>query len=152
MNQAYIIITTVILMLVITKSQAVNDTISDVSPNCLKCICRVESNCRIPRPLCHVYRGYDTCGPYNINKKYWTEARSRGRQLGTDWITCTIEMGCSERAVQGYMARYAIASRLGHEPTCEDQARIHNGGPYGFRMSSTLSYWHKVEMCLKYRN
>jgi hypothetical protein len=44
-----------------------------------------------------------------------------------------------------YMDRYATAERLGHEPTIEDIARIHNGGPDGYKKSSTDKYWEKVK-------
>ena len=66
----------------------------------------------------------------------------------SDWQKCTAEFGCSEDAVQGYMARYAVVSRLGHAPTCEDFSRIHNGGPNGYKNPATLGYWDKVNSCL----
>ena len=31
------------------------------------------------------------------------------------------------------MKRYATKAQLGHEPTAEDVARIHNGGPNGWK-------------------
>ena len=43
------------------------------------------------------------------------------------------------------MSRYATTSRLGHKPTCQDYARIHNGGPDGFKKSATLPYWNKIQ-------
>ena len=48
------------------------------------------------------------------------------------------------------MNRYATAARLGHSPTDEDIARIHNGGPNGYRRSSTVGYWNKVRAHLQY--
>ncbi len=48
-----------------------------------------------------------------------------------------------------YMERYATRKRLGREPTSQDIARIHNGGPNGYRLKSTLSYWRKVEKALE---
>ena len=42
------------------------------------------------------------------------------------------------------MCRYATKERLGHDATNEDIARIHNGGPNGWRSSSTEGYWRKV--------
>ena len=67
------------------------------------------------------------------------------------WRKCTADMGCSGETVQGYMARYAVFSRLEHQPTCEDFARIHNGGPNGYNRTSTLKYWSKVNECLNGR-
>ena len=47
------------------------------------------------------------------------------------------------------MHRYATVERLGREPTLEDIARIHNGGPNGFKKSSTDAYWAKVKKQLE---
>ena len=57
-------------------------------------------------------------------------------------------MEYSERVIQAYMDRYATERRLGHPATNEDIARIHNGGPNGYRMCSTLKYWRNVEAYL----
>lgn len=48
-----------------------------------------------------------------------------------------------------YLARWATAHRLGHEPTLEDMARIWNGGPYGHFKGATLVYWVKVRRELR---
>jgi len=44
-----------------------------------------------------------------------------------------------------YMDRYATEERLGRKPTAEDIARIHNGGPNGYKKKSTVKYWVKVK-------
>jgi hypothetical protein len=44
-----------------------------------------------------------------------------------------------------YMGRYATEKRLGRPVTAEDIARIHNGGLYGYKRSSTDAYWKKVK-------
>lgn len=45
-----------------------------------------------------------------------------------------------------YMSIYATEKRLGHyPPTAQDIARIHNGGPMGYRNSKTIMYWDKVK-------
>jgi|CXWL01.1.fsa_nt_gi hypothetical protein len=44
-----------------------------------------------------------------------------------------------------YMSIYATSDRLGRMPTDEDRARIHNGGPDGWRNPNTLEYWRKVK-------
>lgn len=43
-----------------------------------------------------------------------------------------------------YMEIYATEKWLGRKPTWEDIARIHNGGPYGYKRQSTVPYWEKV--------
>ncbi len=46
---------------------------------------------------------------------------------------------------RAYMARYANERRLGRPVTAEDIARIHNGGPNGYRKPATEAYWQKVK-------
>ena len=46
------------------------------------------------------------------------------------------------------MERYATKIRLGHDPTDEDIARIHNGGPNGYKNPNTVQYWEKVKKYL----
>lgn len=53
-----------------------------------------------------------------------------------------------DKAIQiflAYMDRYATEKRLGRIVTIEDIARIHNGGPNGYKKDATLKYWHKVK-------
>jgi len=66
---------------------------------------------------------------------------------GVDYRSCTKQMACSEQCVRQYLARYASKCTGGRAPTCEDYARVHNGGPEGCRHSDTLSYWQRVERC-----
>jgi len=47
-----------------------------------------------------------------------------------------------------YMGIYANKYRLQREPTFEDIARIHNGGPDGWQKDSTKLYWEKVKKYL----
>ncbi len=48
-----------------------------------------------------------------------------------------------------YMERWATESRLEKKVTQEDIARIHNGGPNGYKQDSTLKYWEKVQVELR---
>ena len=48
-----------------------------------------------------------------------------------------------------YMSRYATPARLGRSVTAEDIARIHNGGPNGYKKPSTNAYWIKVKAVLE---
>jgi hypothetical protein len=45
---------------------------------------------------------------------------------------------------QIYIDHYATSERLGREPTWEDMARIHSGGPDGWKNPSTKAYWRRV--------
>ncbi|XP_071830810.1 lysozyme-like isoform X2 [Apostichopus japonicus] len=119
-----------------------------VPSDCMACICAVESNCN-SNIGCNVDRGSYSCGPFQIKQPYYTDALTRSSNLGSGWVSCTTNKACAERTVQAYMTRYATYSRLRHTPTCEDFARIHNGGPNGYRYSSTIGYWNRVSACLR---
>ena len=43
------------------------------------------------------------------------------------------------------MSRYATEKRLGHPPTDEDIARIHNGGLNGYKNPRTVDYWKDIQ-------
>lgn len=47
--------------------------------------------------------------------------------------------------IKAYMKRYANDDRLGRDATAEDIARIHNGGPNGYKKEATDAYWNKVK-------
>lgn len=47
-----------------------------------------------------------------------------------------------------YMKIYATKAQLGHDPRQEEIARIHNGGPKGYKNSNTIQYWLKVRKIL----
>lgn len=47
-----------------------------------------------------------------------------------------------------YLANYCNAAVLGRTSTYEDMARIHNGGPDGWKKDSTKKYWEKVKAVL----
>ena len=51
----------------------------------------------------------------------------------------------SKAMVRIYLTHYATDWRIGRPPTFEDMARIHNGGPNGYKKESTKKYWHKVQ-------
>ena len=45
-----------------------------------------------------------------------------------------------------YVSRYIDAT--GQDPTLETLARIHNGGPYGWKKYATKRYWRRVKELL----
>jgi hypothetical protein len=68
------------------------------------------------------------------------------RKLGTHYQAEEMlgQRELSVKICKIYIDIYATAKRLGHEPTNEDMARIWNGGPQGWKRSSTVAYWEKV--------
>ena len=65
-------------------------------------------------------------------KKDWTHEDAFDRETSID-------------IVLAYMSRYATEARLGRPVTAEDIARIHNGGPNGYKKPATEKYWQKVQ-------
>lgn len=71
-----------------------------------------------------------------LGKRYRAEEMLNNREL-------------SIKALNAYMSRYATLRQLGHEPTAQDIARIHNGGPTGWKRPTTEAYWQKVRQHYK---
>ena len=89
-------------------------------------------------------------GAYQIMQAYYTDALEYNPRLGDGGRTYSDVWGIgseaySEEVIASYMGRYATPGRLGRQPTNEDIARIHNGGPDGYKRTSTVSYWERVE-------
>ena len=104
-------------------------------------------------PLNAVGDGGTSFGPYQIRRAYYSDAVQYNPRLQDGGKSFENVHGpgsyaYSERVIQAYMDRYATVARLGHTATDKDIARIHNGGPNGFRRSSTLKYWKKVQAYL----
>lgn len=113
----------------------------NIDSTCLGCICKIESGCRsIP---CQWDVNSISCGYYQLKEVYWIDCG----KPGNSFRRCALDKICSEKCVRSYMNRYAKRCTGGREPTCEDYARIHNGGPSGCKRSSTLGYWAKVSRC-----
>ena len=113
-----------------------------VPSDCLRCICQAEG-CDSEIGKCGMDVGSLSCGPYQIKEPYWIDC---GR-LGGDYQRCAKDKSCSERCVHAYMERYARRCTGGRQPTCQDYAKIHNGGPNGCHSSSN-HYWDNVRRCL----
>ena len=98
---------------------------------------------------CAIGDNGQSLGAYQIMNAYYTDAVEYNPSLGDDGRTYSDVWGIgseaySEEVIGSYMGRYATPERLGREPTDEDIARIHNGGPNGYRRDSTLPYWDEV--------
>lgn len=78
-------------------------------------------------------------GPFQLHRAYWLDAKMEG-----DYSDCA-DYDYSCRVVRRYMHRYANEKRLGRPVTAEDIARIHNGGPNGYKKKATIKYWEKVK-------
>jgi len=82
-------------------------------------------------------------GVLQMHKAYVQDAAEFAKK---DWVheDC-LEPEIAVKIFRAYMARYATKKRLGRKPTLQDIARIHNGGPNGYKKDSTLRYWKIVK-------
>ena len=110
----------------------------------LESICKVESNCDSSA----IGDNGNAIGAYQIWKDYWYDActfrDNDDLELSDGYESC-YDKEYSKKVVLAYWNRYATMKRLGRTPTDEDRARIHNGGPNGYKKDSTLKYWKKVQ-------
>ena len=96
-------------------------------------------------------------GLYQIRKPYYDDAVQFNPSLSQEGSFPGDVWGAgseaySEKVIGSYMGRYATENRLGRQPTDEDIARIHNGGPNGYMKDSTLPYWEKVQQAMNRMN
>ncbi|MBC8442587.1 MAG: hypothetical protein H8D80_00190 [Proteobacteria bacterium] len=110
----------------------------------LQAIGQIESNNKDDA----VGDGGNAIGRYQIWKIYWQDAVEFDPSIGGEYEDVT-DPDYAARVVLAYLRRYATKKRLGHEPTFEDMARIHNGGPNGYKKDATIKYWNKVEPVLE---
>ena len=81
-------------------------------------------------------------GVYQIWEDYHTDACMAGN-IGGKYLDCYDPVYATSVVVE-YMKRHAIERRLG-VVTPEKIARMHNGGPNGWKIDATKKYWAKVE-------
>ncbi len=72
----------------------------------------------------------------DVNRVYGTHYEAK-QMLGNRKLSIEV---CEK-----YLRIYATPKRIGAEPTAQHLARIWNGGPEGWRYSSTKKYWRKVQ-------
>jgi soluble lytic murein transglycosylase-like protein len=64
---------------------------------------------------------------------------------GEDWThQDAFDRETAIQIITAYMDRYATEARLGRPVMAEDIARIHNGGPNGYKKTATDQYCVKV--------
>jgi len=119
-------------------------TDASFTSKCMKCICNIESHGCTPNIGCKPDKGSDSCGAYQIKENYWKDCG----KPGGSWKACANNLSCAEGCVKAYMNRWGSHCSGKRVPTCEDYARIHNGGgPQGCKISGTVDYWKKVKSC-----
>lgn len=124
-----------------------NQTQQHTKSDLLDAICQVESGCDSDA----VGDGGDSIGAYQIQYAYWFDAVQFDPSIGGVYKD-VLNKDYSRKVIFAYWDRYATKKRLGHEPTLEDLARIHNGGPNGCKKNATVIYWVKVDKVLNNNN
>lgn len=82
--------------------------------------------------------GGKSIGPYQISYAYWQDAVDFDPTIGGQYEDCR-NKDYAERVVLAYWRRY-----VPNGPD-ERRARVHNGGPAGYRKPATERYWQKVQ-------
>ncbi len=102
----------------------------------------------------------DSHGPYQIQQSMIDYAARYDNNLSgikatdlsgkTGNLTCAQRISLSEKIMNANWGQSATANtaRKDRKWTCEDLARIHNGGPSGHTKKATLGYWDKVKECM----
>jgi len=83
--------------------------------------------------------GGKAIGPYQIWYSYWRDAVEYDPSIGGSYRDC-MDKAYSERIVWAYWCRYAPKGA-----SVEQLARIHNGGPIGYKNAKTVGYWKKIK-------
>ena len=82
-------------------------------------------------------------GCLQIWKIYWLDATERSN-IGGEYLDC-FTRHYSIKIFDAYMKRYAREAWTNPKKfDAEKVARIHNGGPKGYRKTATEKYWKKV--------
>ena len=107
-------------------------------------LAEVESNCND-----NAIGKHGEVGRYQISQCYLDDVNRVQR-----WHYTLDEMRDAEKArkvVIAYLAYYGEIYRKENkkEPTIEVLARIHNGGPYGYRKDCTIGYWQKIKRAME---
>lgn len=128
---------------------------SEISENLYNAIRTVETGgCR--DPLNAVGDNGRSRGPFQIMEGYYNDAVEQNRGLlsggrSYDNVAGPGSVEYSREVMQSYMDRYATSGRLGRPPTDEDIARMHNGGPNGYKNPNTEAYYARVRSNLPNR-
>ena len=86
-------------------------------------------------------------GCLQIWKPYWFDATERSN-IGGKYSDC-FKRDYALRIFDAYMKRYAREAWTNPKKfDAEKVARIHNGGPKGYKKSATIKYWNKVKILL----
>ena len=105
----------------------------------LAAMCEVESN-----GDCSKVGKVGELGCYQIRECFWIDALEWDSSIGGEYED-VIDREYAEKVIYAFWDRYANEKRLGRPVTDEDRARMHNGGPNGYKKTATVKYWNKIK-------
>ena len=105
----------------------------------LAAMCEVESN-----GDCSKVGKVGELGCYQIRECFWLDALEWDSSIGGEYED-VIDREYAEKVIYAFWDRYANEKRLGRPVTDEDRARMHNGGPNGYKKTATVKYWNKIK-------
>ena len=105
----------------------------------LAAMCEVESN-----GDCSKIGKVGELGCYQIRECFWIDALEHDPDIGGEYED-VIDREYAEKVIYAFWDRYATEKRLGRPVTDEDRARMHNGGPNGYKKTKTIKYWNKIQ-------
>ena len=116
---------------------------------------RVSRHVELLAAMCEVESGGDCSkigkvgelGCYQIRECFWIDALEHDSNIGGEYED-VIDREYAEKVIYAFWDRYATEERLGRPVTHEDRARMHNGGPNGYKKTKTIKYWNKVKEIL----
>lgn len=128
-----------ILSTISSSSEPISNTKTNNHQKLLDAICIVETGCDNTKV------GADgEIGSYQILPAYWQDALEFDPSIGGVYED-VLNDEYARKVILAYWNRYATERRIGRPVTNEDRARIHNGGPNGWKKKATEIYWEKVK-------
>jgi hypothetical protein len=112
---------------------------AEVNDKFIKAIHMVESSGRTGNIIGDSGRAL---GPLQIHRSYFHDAIQFDPSLSRNYNNVT-NLAFSKKVVSAYLNRYA--PKAVETNNYEIMAKVHNGGPAGFKNPNTQRYWAKVE-------
>lgn len=81
-------------------------------------------------------------GIYQIHLKYWQDATDFDKTINGSYSDC-FNPDYAKRIVTSYLNKYAKSAIQKND--FEKLARIHNGGPLGYKNPNTIKYWKRFK-------
>ena len=90
-------------------------------------------------------RGATSANVYQLRRVYVRDV-NRIRGWGVRYADAIGDTALARRCILAYWRHYGAVyeRRTGRKATAETLARMHNGGPDGWRKAATVRYWRRV--------